>query len=158
MRWQFYLHLGLWSALFVVLVWISAPIVGSAVMENRVGPAQTNRSIDSYLSALTNVDGASDKFSEAFQRLGKDGTLVIFTRKENSPSEFLGMMMAYISWPREVQLIKVPADTVDKELVDIKPGMVAGVLFCSINPPPWLENKVQLGSSIILVPVTRASP
>ncbi|HLW36197.1 MAG TPA: hypothetical protein VKS98_11110 [Chthoniobacterales bacterium] len=158
MRWRFYLHLGLWSALFVVLIWISAPIVGSAVMENRVGPAETNRSIDSYLSVLTKVDRASDKFSDAFQGLGKEGRLIIFTRDGNPQSEFLGMIMAYISWPREVQLIKVPGDTVDKELVDIKPGMVAGVLFCSVNPPPWLENRVKLGSRIILVPVTRASP
>lgn len=153
MRWRVYLHFGLWSALFVVLVWISAPIVGSAVMENRVGPAETNKTIDSYLSALTKVEHASEKFPDAFQHLGKDGRLIIFTRNENAQSEFLGFLMAYISWPREVQLIKVPGDTVDKELVDIKPGMIAGVLFCSVNPPPWLENRIRLGSSIILVPV-----
>ena len=68
------------------------------------------------------------------------------------------MLMAYISWPRDVQLIKVPGDTVDKELIDMKPGLVAGVLFCSVNPPPWLGNRVRLGSSIILVPVPEAAP
>ena len=158
MRWRVYLHFGLWSALFVVSVWISAPIVGPAVMENRVGPAETNKSIDYYLSTLTKVEHASEKFSDTFQHLGKDGRLIIFSRDENPQSEFLGMLMAYISWPRDVQLIKVPGDTVDKELVDIKPGLVDGVLFCSVNPPPWLGNRVRLGSSIILVPVTQAAP
>lgn len=156
MRWRFYLHLGIWSALFVILIWISAPIVVPAVMENRIGAPETNKSIDYYLSALTKVDRGSDKYSDAFRRLGKDGRLIIFTRNGNSQSEFLGMMMAYISWPRDVQLIKVPGDTVDKELVNIKPGTVAGVLFCSVNPPSWLENRVQLGAGIILVPVTQS--
>lgn len=156
MRWRFYLHLGLWSALFVILIWISAPIVVPAVIENRIGAPETNKSIDYYLSALTKVDRGSDKYSNAFRRLGKDGRLIIFTRNGNSQSEFLGMMMAYISWPRDVQLIKVPGDTVDKELVNIKPGTVAGVLFCSVNPPSWLENRVQLGAGIILVPVTQS--
>lgn len=156
MRWRFYLHLGIWSALFVILIWISAPIIVPAVMENRIGAPETNKSIDYYLSALTKVDRGSDKYSDAFRRLGKDGRLIIFTRNGNSQSEFLGMMMAYISWPRDVQLIKVPGDTVDKELVNIKPGTVAGVLFCSVNPPSWLENRVQLGAGIILVPVTQS--
>lgn len=158
MRWPFYLHLGLWSALFVLLIWFSAPIVGPAVMENRAGPAETNKSIDAYLSALTKVEHGAEKFPDAFKHLGKDGRLIIFTRSENAQSEFLGMLMAYISWPREVQLIDVPGDTVDKELVEIKPGTVAGVLFCSVNPPPWLQNRVRLGSSIILVPVIPAEP
>ena len=156
MRWQSYLHLGLWSVLLIALVWISAPIVGPAIMENRIGPAETNHSLDTYLGGLTKIEHGSEKFTDAFQGLGKAGRLIIFAREGNSQSEFLGMMMAYISWPREVQLIKVPRDTVDKELVEITPGLVAGVVFCSINPPPWLENRVRLGSSVILVPVTQA--
>lgn len=158
MRWRFYLHFALWSALFAALVWISAPMVGSAVMENRVGPAETNKTIDYYLSTLTSVQNGAEKFPEAFQRLGKDGRLIIFVRGGNPQSEFLGMMMGYISWPREVQLISVPGDMVDKEIVNIKPGTVAGVVFCSVNPPEWLQNRVRFGSSIILVPVTQAAP
>lgn len=158
MRWRFYLHLGLWVVLFVALICISGPIVGPAIIENRFGSAETNKSIDFYLAALTKVEHGSDKFPDVFQQLGKDGRLIIFTRNGNPQSEFLGMLMAYVSWPREVQLIQVPGDTVDKELVGIKPGMVAGVLFCSVNPPSWLENRKKLGSSIILVPVTQASP
>jgi len=64
-------------------------------------------------------------------------------------------MVGYVSWPREVQIVKVAAPTVEKELADIKPGSVAGVVFCSINPPSWLGNRVRLGSSIILVPVSQ---
>lgn len=155
---RIFLHLALWCALFAVFVWISAPIVGSAVKENRVGPTDTNRSIDSYLGALTGIEHGSEKLPDAFRRLAKDGRLVIFVRDENAQSEFLGMMVGYVSWPREIQLIKVANPTVEKELADITPASVAGVVFCSINPPSWLGNRVRFGSSIILVPVTHEAP
>lgn len=155
MRTRVYLHFALWCVLGAVFVWISAPIVGLAVMENRIGPTDTNRSIDAYLGALTGIEHGSEKLPDTFRRLGKDERLVIFVRDENAQSEFLGMMVGYISWPREVQLIKVAGPSVEKKLADIKPGSVAGVVFCSINPPTWLGNRVQLGSSIVLVPVTQ---
>ncbi|HUE40560.1 MAG TPA: hypothetical protein VMO75_01395 [Chthoniobacterales bacterium] len=158
MRLRHCLHLALWCALFAVFIWISGPIVGSAIMENRVGPAETNRSIDAYLNALTGIEHGSEKLPDVLRRLSKNGSLVIFVRNENAQSEFIGMMVGYVSWPREVQVIKVPGPTVEKELADIKPGSVAGVVFCSVNPPPWMQNRVRLGSSIILVPVTQTAP
>ena len=158
MHWRFYLHFGLWFALFAVLIWISAPIVGSAVMENRVGPMETNRSIDTYLNALTGIEHGSEKLPDAFRHLGKEGRLIIFVRNGSSQSGFLGMMVGYVSWPREVQVVTVSVETVDKELANIQPGTVAGVVFCSVNPPTWLGHRIRLGSSIILVPMTEAGP
>jgi hypothetical protein len=158
MRLRQYLHYALWCALFAVFIWISGPIVGSAVRENRVGPTETNRSIDAYLNALSGIEHGSEKLPDVFRRLGKDGSLVIFVREDNAQSEFLGMMIGYVSWPREVQMVKVSGPTVEKELADIKPGSVAGVVFCSVNPPSWLQNRVHLGSSIILVPITESVP
>jgi hypothetical protein len=79
-------------------------------------------------------------------------------RNENAQSEFLGMMVGYVSWPREVQLIKVATPTVEKELVDINPNSVAGLVFCSVSPPSWLGKRVQLGSSIVLVPIAEPAP
>ena len=153
-----YFHFSVWCALFAVFAWISVPIIGSAIRENRVGPIETNRSIDAYLGALSGIEHGSEKLPDVFRRLGKDGSLIIFVRDENAQSEFLGMMIGYVSWPREVQVIKVAGPTVEKELADIKPSSVAGVVFCSVNPPAWLQHRVPLGSSITLVPVTEAAP
>ena len=155
---RLYLHLVLWSVLFVVFVWISAPIVGPAIMENHVGSTETNCSIDAYLRALTGIERGSEKLPDTFQRLEKNGRLVIFVRDENAQSEFLGMMIGYVSWPREVQLIKVAAPTVEKELANVEPRSVAGVVFCSVNPPSWLGHRIRLGSSIVLVPVSEGAP
>ena len=95
---------------------------------------------------------------DTLRRLSKEGPLVIFVQNQNAQSEFLGMMIGYVSWPREVRMIKVAGPTVEKELAEIKPDSVAGLVFCSVNPPEWLGKRVRLGSSIILVPVTEASP
>lgn len=158
MRLRLYFHFALWCALFAVFVWISAPIVGSAIRENRVGPIETNHSIDTYLRALTGIERGSEKLPDTFRRLGKEGSLVIFVRDENAQSEFLGMMIGYVSWPREVRIVKVTTPTAEKELADINPDSVAGLVFCSVNPPNWLGKRVRLGSSIVLVPVTEAAP
>lgn len=155
---RLYLHWILWSALFAIFVWISIPFVVPAVRENRFGPTDTNRSIDAYLGALTGVDHGSEKLPDRFRRLGKDGKLVVFVRDENAQSAFLGMMVGYVSWPREVQIINVPGSSVEKELANIKPGLVAGVVFCSVDPPAWLQHRVSLGSGMILVPVTEPAP
>jgi len=158
MRARLYLHIGLWCALFAVFLTLSVPVVGPALAENKVGPTETNRSIDAYLRALTGIERGSEKLPDTFQRLGKGGLLVIFVRDENAQSEFLGMMIAYVSWPREVRVIKVATPTVEKELADIESDSVAGLVFCSMNPPSWLGKRVRLGSSIVLVPVAQAAP
>jgi len=152
-----YLHFVLWCALVAIFVWIGAPIVASAIRENRLGPLETNRSIDAYLGALTGIEHGSEKLPDVFRRLGKDGSLLIFVRDENAQSEFLGMMIGYVSWPREVQIIKVTSPTVGKELADVKPSSVAGVVFCSADPPAWLQHRVSLGSGVVLVPLTEAA-
>ena len=158
MRIRLYLHSALWCSLFAVFLWISFPIVGSAVRENRFGPIETNRSIDDYLVALTGIQQAAEKLPDAFRHLGKEGQLIVFARDKDSQGEFLAMLIGYISWPREIQIIKVPGPTVEKEITEINPGLVAGVIFCSVEPPQWLQHRVSLGRNVTLVPVTEATP
>ena len=158
MRIRFYFHVGLWCALFAVFLLVSIPIVGPALIENRIGPVEANRSIDAYLRALTGIERGSEKLPDTFRRLPKAGPLVIFVRNENAQSEFLGMMIGYVSWPREVQLVKVATPTVEKELAEVNRDSAAGLVFCSVDPPAWLEKRVRLGSSIVLVPLAETAP
>src|SRR2546423_15391109 len=99
MRVRFYLHVGLWSALFLIFVCVSAPIVGPAVMENQFGPIEVNGSIDAYLRALTRIENGSEKLPQVFQRLGRTGRLIIFKRGEDAQNGVLGMMVGSVSGP-----------------------------------------------------------
>src|SRR4030088_2402778 len=110
-----------------------------------------SRSVDAYVRALTGIERGSERLPDTFRRLPKAGPLIIFVRNEDAKSEFLGMMIGYISWPRAIQLVKVATPTGEKELAEVNRDSVAGLVFCLVNPPAWLERRVRLGSSIVLI-------
>jgi len=146
-------HIIVWSSLLCLFLFQSAPISTHAVLENRIGPIEANHSTDLYLQALAGLQNGSQSVDESLQSLPKGKRLLIFVRSDNSPSEFLGMLIAYLSWPRQVQIVKLRGTTADKEVVAIAPASVAGIVFCSVTPPTWLGKGIRLGSSILLVPV-----
>ena len=127
-------------------------IAGPALVENHIGPVEVNRSIDAYILALSGIEHGSEKLPDVFGRLPKVGPLIIVVRKDNSQSEFLGMMIGYISWPREIKLIKIATPTAEKELAGINPDSISGLVFCLMDPPAWLGKPIRLGSNIFLVP------
>jgi len=151
--WQGILHVSVWSALLGIFLFQSAPIVGRAVSESKIGPIEASRSIDAYLEVLNGISNGSQRLNDAVKRLPEGKSLVIFVRDQNSQSEFLGMLIAYLSWPREVRIVELQSPTEEREIAAINPRSVAGLMFCSVDPPPWLGKGVRLGSSILLVAV-----
>ena len=149
---RFYLHVGLWGALFAVFLFFSIPIVGPAILENKIGPIDPNHSTDSYLSGLTHVRNGTELFTQAVETLPRDKSITIFVDAENSPSEFLGMLVAYLSWPHDVQIIRVSPSTYSRELSAINASSVSAVIFCNLKPPVWIKTKTNFGSSITFVP------
>ena len=158
MRARLYLHIGFWCALFVVFLALSLPIVAPAILENKIGPIDPNHSTDSYLSGLTRVRNGSDLFESLVNRLPRDKSLVILVDAGNSPSEFLGMLVAYLSWPRDVQIVRVGPSTYARELAAIKDTSASGVIFCDLKPPIWIKSKMNFGSSITFVPTESLTP
>jgi hypothetical protein len=155
MQLRLYIHIGLWCALFALFLAFGIRVVRPAIVENQIGPVEVNRSIDAYILALSGVEHGSEKLPDVFRRLPKAGPLIIVVRNDNSQSEFLGMMIAYISWPREIKLIKVATPTAEEELAGINPDSIAGLVFCSVDPPAWVGKPIRLGSSIVLVPLPK---
>ena len=147
-----YLQIGLWCALFAVFLALSVPIVGPAALENKIGPIYPNHSTDAYLSGLTHVGNGSELFSKLIETLPPQKSIVIFVNAGDSPSEFLGMITAYLSWPHDVRIIKVRGETLEREIAAAKSSSVAGMLFCLMEPPSSLTGGTHFGSAIIFVP------
>lgn len=147
------LHVTGWALLCGVFLFEGAPLVGRAVSENKVGPVAPNQSIDLYLQGLTGIKNGAQELSSVFKRLPPQKPVVIFVREQVGQSGFLGMLIAYVAWPRPVQIVDVPRETAEQEVAAIKPSSVAGLIFCFVNPPPWLGTGVRLGSGLLLVPV-----
>jgi hypothetical protein len=155
MQLRLYIHIGLWCALFALFLAFGIRVVRPAIVENQIGPVEKNRSIDAYILALSGVEHGSEKLPDVFRRLPNAGPLIIVVRNDNSQSEFLGMMIAYISWPREIKLLEVATPTAEEELAGINPDSIAGLVFCSVDPPAWVGKSIRLGSSIVLVPLPK---
>jgi hypothetical protein len=152
MRERHYLHIGLWCALFAVFLALSLPIVGRAILENKIGPIDPNHSTDSYLSGLTRVRNGSQLFSNLLEAVPREKSFVIFVDAESSPSQFLGMLVAYLSWPHDVRTVKVRGATVAQETAAAQSSSIAGLFFCSVKPPASLTGGTHFGSAIIFVP------
>ena len=153
MKARLYLHIGLWGVLLAVFVIRSLPIVGHAVFENKIGPVDPNHSTDSYLSGLTHVGNGSQQFESLLETVPREKSLIIFVDAESSPSQFLGMLVAYLSWPHDVRIVRVRQATLEQEIMGTKPS-IAGLFFCSLQPPASLTGGMRFGSAIIFVPST----
>ena len=153
-----YLHAGFWCALFAIFIALSIRTVGPAMLENKIGPIDPNHSTDSYLNGLTHVRNGSELFEHLVGTLPRDKSLVIVVDAGNSPSEFLGMLVAYLSWPCDIEIVRVRPSTYSRELAAIKGASVGGVVFCDLKPPVSIKNKVNFGSSITFVPTESLNP
>ena len=158
MRARLYLHIGFWCALFAIFLALSLPIVGPAILENKIGPIDPNHSTDSYLGGLTHVRNGSQLFSNLLETVPPNKSLIIFVDAESSPSEFLGMLVAYLAWPHDVRIVKVRGATLEQEIAAAKSSEIAGLFFCSIKPPASLTGGTHFGSAIIFVPSVRLGP
>lgn len=150
-----YLHVGLWCALLAIFIALTIPTVGPAVLENKIDP---NHSTDSYLSGLTHVRNGSALFTKLIETVPRDKSIVIFVDAGNSPSEFLGMLVAYLSWPRDVQMVRGSPSTYARELAAINTASVGAVVFCDLNPPNWMQRATHFGSRITFLSADLIKP
>jgi len=157
MRGRFYFHL-IWIVLFGAFLFISSPMVSRAVLENKIGPIDPNHSIDSYLLGLTGTPNGSERFADALTKLDTKKPLIVFVNDESSPSRFLGMLVSYLSWPRDVRMVNIRGTGGDRELARIEPTSIAGVVFCSVKVPVSVSNTTHFGRNIVLVPASSLSP
>jgi hypothetical protein len=82
-------------------------------------------------------------------------SFVIFVNADSSPSEFLGMLVAYLAWPHDVRIVKVHGAIPEHETAGATSSSIAGLFFCSIKPPASLTGGIHFGSEIIFVPGIR---
>src|SRR5205085_4262069 len=135
MRIRFYLHMALWCALLAIFVGLSFREVARAVVENKIGPINPNHSTDSYLDGLTHVRNGSELFSRWVDNRPREKSIAIVVDAQSSPSKFLGMVIAYLSWPLDVKTIAVTPKSYAQELSQIKEASTGAAVFCAVKPP-----------------------
>src|SRR2546423_7086501 len=155
---RFYLHVIVWCALFAIFIARGLPIIVPAIRENKIGPIEPDHSTDSYLSGLTHIRGGTELFENLIDNLPRDKTVIILVDAGNSPSEFLGMLVAYLSWPLDVRIVRITPSTYSRELDALKESPVSAAIFCNLKPPVWIKSKTNFGSSITFDPIESLTP
>ena len=161
------LHTTLWAVVSATLLFRTAPDLYRDIRVSRIGPIDPNHSIEPYFRGLTGIANGPQHLGDILEYLPRDKPLVIFVRadtgqtrserNEDSQSEFLGMLVAYICWPRDVHIIHVSEPTIEREIVAITPDSVAGMAFCGLPAPSRLGKAIHFGTGMSLVPV-KTSP
>lgn len=156
------LHTILWAGLGCILIFSTAPGLYRDIRSSRIGPVDPNRSIEPYFRGLTGVANGPQRLGDILDSLPQQKPLVIFVRADNAQnateqndifqSQFLGMLVAYICWPREVRMVRVNSETLRPQVVAVGSNSAAGMVFCGLPAPSGLGPSIHLGSGITLVP------
>ncbi len=156
------LHTILWAGLAVTLVFRTIPDLYRDIRVSKIGQIDPNRSIEPYFRGLTGIAKGPQHLGDILEYLPRGKPLVIFVRadtgrtrserNEDSQSEFLGMLVGYICWPRDVRIVHVSESTVEKEIAQIAPDSIAGMAFCGLPAPSRLGKAIHLGTGMSLVP------
>jgi hypothetical protein len=156
------LHTILWAVLGCSLIFQSAPGLYRDVRFGKIGPIDPNRSIELYFRGLTGIANGPQHLGDILEFLPRQRPLLIFVRDDSaksvnernaiSQSQFLGMLVAYICWPRDVRMVRVNGETLRPQVAAVTANSVAGMAFCGLAAPSGLGKPIHLGLGITLVP------
>jgi hypothetical protein len=152
-RWRgpLILHSALWGALGLAFLYLSVPQVVRGILQYSVGPVDSLHSLDLYLPRVSDSPAASQRLLRTLSLLPKDGRVIIFAREKEESSAFLGMAIAYLVWPRKVELIYCNERAAEERLAAIPPASVSALIFCSIKQPAWLPEGMLCAKGVKVV-------
>ena len=145
------LHSALWGTLTLAFLYFSAPQILRGVVQYSVGPVDSLHSLDLYLPRVSDSPAASQRLLHMLSLLPKDGRVVIFTPEKEEGSAFLGMAIAYLVWPRKIEMICCSEQGIDGRLAAIPPASVSALIFCNVKQPAWLPEGIVCAKGVKLV-------
>src|SRR2546428_697620 len=145
-------HCVLWCGLAAVFLYSTLPTAFHEIKRKPLGRVQPFQSSDVYLETVIGLENSSQRFIDVLASLPAGKSLVIVVRESDPASGLLGLTLAYLAWPRRVQILIVSGERASAEaLSKMPPDRVAGVAFCEMQPPSWMPLGVRLGQRSRLV-------
>ncbi len=112
---------------------------------------------NSYLLRLLKIRDGSERLLWAFSSLPRNRPIAVVLREGDDEGTFLGYVVSYFAWPREVRFVSVKPGTSLRVLHSLDQTTLAAILFCGIDPPPAMRPLIPIGSGLIMIP-TAAAP
>lgn len=107
---------------------------------------------NSYMVSLLGVQNGSEQIVRAFSALPRDKPAAVVVVRGDEESIFLGYLVSYFAWPREVRTIEVTSNTVADRLKSFDRTAVSAIIFCGTNALPEMTPVLPIGSRLLMVP------
>jgi hypothetical protein len=144
-----------WTLLAAAFLYSTALNVVRGFSGRFLGLFEPFHSTDLYLQSLTSVPQASQKFEDLIANVSKEKPILIVVRQGSPRGSLMGMVMAYLAWPRPARIMTVAGPDPANELAHVSPETISAVILCEMRPPPWLHAPVSFGQNASVVVLKR---
>lgn len=107
--------------------------------------------------ALLKVHNGSERLLQAFSALPPKAPVAVILPDGNEESIFLGYIVSYFAWPREVRFVPATRANAAEQLRSLDRTSLGAIFFCGIDPPTGMQPVVPIGSHLVMIP-TAAMP
>ncbi len=141
-----------WAAVCLIYIIGSAPRLVKALRADAFNAPAAFHSTDKYLAATAGMTDGSRRIGDALTLLPDKKRPIGIVKSEEPVSSFIGMVVAYLAWPREIRFISAATGVTSDAGEGLDRRCLSGVVFCDVSTPSWARKRVQLGPSVSLVP------
>ncbi len=141
-----------WAVLIVAFVVVGGRETFPALREGEFYRPAPYASTDAYLEGLTGTRGGSELILQTLDKIPADRPLVYFCPKGDGRWDFVFGLMSYLSWPRDIRKVEVPAGALGEKLAATDHAAAGALIFCALQPPAGFTRGWRIGSQILIVP------
>lgn len=149
-------HLSLWLGLLIAFFCVGAPKIFNRAPKGSISPSGDTafHSSDSFLHFAAGPTDASKRLIALFDLTPPGKRILVLDREDDPASSLLGMLTAYLAWPRPVEIVDLSRTRVnrgEKAAPDLSPP--AAVVLCRVHRPAELPEGKHIGAGLEIVPI-----
>jgi hypothetical protein len=99
---------------------------------------------------LLGVQDGSERLSKIFAALSAKQPVAVMVPDQDQDGIFLGYLVSYFAWPREVRSVSVTRANAVEQLKSLEQSAPAAIFFCGITPPPNLQPVIRIGTNLVM--------
>ncbi|MEP6809985.1 MAG: hypothetical protein ABI992_07060 [Chthoniobacterales bacterium] len=141
-----------WAIFGVAFVLLGAFQIWPTVRGSTFGPVLPYHTTNSYLISLLKIRDGSERLQRALAALPADRPVAVLLPKDDERWIFVGYLIGYFAWPREVQIAPLTKLNAAHELHALDRDSLGGIFFAGFPPPPGFSPALSIGAGLTMVP------
>lgn len=151
-------HILFWIFLLCAFFFFSAPKILRRAPKIKPTADMAFYSSNTLLQYATGTTNISEHLIAFFEPAPAGKRVLIIDHEDDSVSSLLGMLTAYLAWPRPVELVDLVRTHASRpEIVKLQADPPAAIVFCRLGRPSNLPEGKHFGRGLEVVPVAMTS-